>query len=243
MKRIKFLVLASVVATAMMGAGYAAWTDTTVLSSTVRTGNFDMQITKATTRTGDNQAQNEVHNWHSYDWTHAEPVSFDANTAVVTFNDLYPGGMVQVDMTTKNMGTLPARLKSAKVEYVSGDRAVFNKLLAQTSWKADINGDGTQDDWAHVENWTQWRPVGDALDKLVENTDLKNLVIEPKGYFSLGDGTEEGCIKFKLDPSVGNEFQNKTVKFKITFNWEQWTTDPNAKPYDGVGGYGGDGDL
>ncbi|MFT9495128.1 hypothetical protein [Anaerosolibacter sp.] len=243
MKRTKVLALVLSAAVMLMGAGYAAWSDQVFVTSTVRTGNFNMEVTKATTRTGDEQAKNEVHNWHSYDWTHSASVEHKANEVIVEFNDLYPGGMVQLDMTTVNNGTLPARLKGAKVEFVSGNEELFNLLRAQTSWKADIDGDGDQDDWSHVEDWKTWRELQGALNALVADTTADNLVIEPKGWFSLGDGTEEGCIKLKLDSSAGNEFQNKSVKFKITFDWEQWATNPNDNPYDGENGYGGDGDL
>lgn len=246
MKRTRFIALALVVSIMLMGAGYALWSDQTFLTTTVRTGNFDMQITKTTLRTGDRQEANEAHNWHSYDWTHgntAENVTFDANSAVVEFIDLYPGGMVQVDMTHKNMGTIPAKLKSVDVEFLSGNEDLFNLLRAETSWKADINGDGSQDAWEHVE-WGTWKKLTKALEEqLVNSTNARNLVIEPNGWFSLGDDTEEGCIKIKLDPSAGNEFQNKSCKFKITFNWEQWADNPNDNPYDGDDGYGGDGDL
>ncbi|MGE4274018.1 MAG: hypothetical protein AB7E31_14345 [Desulfitobacterium sp.] len=242
----KFLAIAMASAVMLTGAGYAAWTDSTVLESTVRTGNFDMQISKASTRTGDNQAQNEAHDWHSYDWTHSGQVWFDANTAVVEFKDLYPGGMVQVDLTQVNKGSIPAKLKSVEVKYLEGNRAVYNNLLAQSSWKADINGDGSQDAWDHVDGWKTWDSLSEEVNQLIASTDQRNLVIEPNGWFALGDGTEDGCIKFKLNPDVGNEFQNQSVKFQIKFNWEQWATDPDANPYDkGVDlpGYGGDGDL
>jgi len=253
MKRTKFIALALVVAIMLMGAGYAAWSDQTFLRTTVRTGNFDMQITKTSIRTGDNELQNEKHNpiWHSYDWTHSGTVSHTANEAIVEFIDLYPGGMVQVDITTENMGTLPARLDSVDVEFLGGNEDLFNLLRAQTSWKADIDGaveEKEQDAWAHVE-WDRknWRSIQGALNALVNNTNENNLVIEPGGWFALGDGTEDGCIKIKLDPSAGNEFQNQSCRFKITFNWEQWATNPNDNPYDGYlgdgSGYGGDGDI
>jgi hypothetical protein len=114
-------------------------------------------------------------------------------------------------------------------------------LRAQTSWKADIDGDGDQDAWQHVEwNKDPWYKLPAALKALVANTKSNNLVIEPNGWFALGDGTEDGCIKFKLDPSAGNEFQKQAVRFKITFDWEQWASDPNANGYDN---YGGDGEI
>ncbi|WP_019228719.1 hypothetical protein [Sedimentibacter sp. B4] len=244
MKKTKLIALTMAVAIMMMGAGYAIWSDQVFLTTKVSTGNFDMTIDKITTRTGDNEKQNEQHDpmWHSYDWTNlVRAEKLNANEAIVEFSDMYPGGVVQVDMTMVNNGSIPAVLKDVKVEYLSGNQELFNLLRAQTSWKADIDGDGDQDDWAHVEwNKDPWYKLPAALKALVANTKSNNLVIEPNGWFALGDGTEDGCIKFKLDPSAGNEFQKQAVRFKITFDWEQWASDPNANGYDN---YGGDGEI
>ncbi|MEA4845699.1 MAG: hypothetical protein VB106_00535 [Clostridiaceae bacterium] len=250
MKKTRFIALALVVAIMLMGAGYAVWSDKVSLKTTVKTGNFDMEITKLTTRTGDNQEQNEAHDWHQYDWTHSVNAEIlNPNEAIVEFSDMYPGGTVQVDMTMTNKGSIPAKLKSIDVEFLGGNQDLFNLLRAQTSWKADINGDGTIEDmskygWGHVEwNVNPWYQVPGALNALVNHLNSYNIVIEPDGSLALGDGTEDGCIKFKLDSSAGNEFQDKNCRFKITFNWEQWASDPTDNPYDGANGYGGDGDI
>lgn len=248
MKRSRFLALALVVAVMLMGAGYAAWSDQVFLTTTVNTGNFKMEIdkgTSSTVRTGSRQADNLVHRWHHFDWTsgtRANDVSFVGDdTMVVQLSDLYPGGVVQVDMKVNNMGTIPAKLGSINVEYLEGDYNLFTKLVAKSTWKADVTGDRLQDKWSHGSN--QWASLQDAMNNLVTDTNTKNLVIEPNGWFSLGLGEEQeedGCIQFKLLEDADNYYQDKTVKFKITFNWEQWTTNPNANPYTN---YGGDGDL
>lgn len=236
MKKTKFIALALAVALMVMGAGYAYWTDSVTLTNKITTGNFDMQITDATTRTGDNQSQNEDHDWHQYDWTHKVSVDdSDPNIAIVEFDDMYPGGQVDVTLNTKNMSTIPAKLKSIDVELIDGNEEVFNLLKAQSSWKADIKGDGEKDAWKHVEQFKHWRNLENALEnKFIQS--VEGLVIEPNGYLNTR-------VALKLDPSAGNDLQNKTLKFKVTFNWEQWSTNPQSNPYDGDNGYGGDGDL
>lgn len=249
MKKTKLIALTMVVAIMMMGAGYAIWSDQVFLTTKVSTGDFDMTITDLTTRTGDNEIQNEKHDpmWHSFDWTNlVKAEKLNANEAIVEFSDMYPGGVVQVDMTMVNNGSIPAVLKDVKVEYLSGNQELFNLLRAQTSWKVDVDGDGKIDpmgkyNWGHVD-WDKnpWHKLPSALKALVKNLDYYNIVVEPGGCLTLGDGTEDGCIKFKLDSSAGNEFQNQAVRFKITFDWEQWASDPNANGYDN---YGGDGEI
>lgn len=254
MKRTRFIALALVVAIMLMGAGYAAWSDRVFLDTTIRTGNFDMQITEVSARTGNNglrQAANATHGWHWFDWTaqNNSNIGIDVNktTATVELLDLYPGGVVQVDMKTKNMGTIPAKLSSINVEYLGGNSDLFYSLLAKSTWKADVDGAGYVQNaagskWSHVLP-AEWLPLQAAMDKLVADTVTKNLIIEPNGYFALGldEENEEGCIQFKLAESAGNALQNQSVRFKVTFNWDQWTTTPNASNSYLI--YGGDGDL
>lgn len=241
MKKTKLIALTMAVAIMMMGAGYAIWSDQVFLDTTIRTGDFDMQITKATVRTGYRQADNEVHHWHHFDWTDgnsSDNVTYDANTAVVELKDLYPGGVVQVDMTTTNNGTIPAKLASVNVQFLGGNADLFNSLLAKTTYKVDINGDKVMDYNDNVQR--PWQPIQTAMNTFVSDTINNNIVVEPEGWLSLGLDDEDGCIQFKLSEDAPNALQNQSVRFKMTFNWEQWTTNPNSNPYHD---YGGDGDL
>ncbi len=261
MKKTKLIALTMVVAIMMMGAGYALWSEQLFLDTTVRTGDFDMKITEISTRTGDNEIQNEIQSYngntsyHKFDWTHQgaspqiisnENSKIDGNSATVEFAELYPGGVVQVDMKMVNQGDIPARLKSVNVALVDGNQYLFNKLLAKSSWKADTGGNDTQNIYGHV-NWDAahndgwYYGVQNALNALVTDLNDDNIIIEPNGWLKLGDGTEDGCIQFKLDPNVGNEYQDLSCKFKITFNWEQ--TDPISDAYSIDGLDGRDGDL
>ncbi len=255
MKKTKLIALTMAVAIMLMGAGYAIWSDQVFLTTTVQTGDFNVEIEPKflSLRTGDNELQNEEQaikndNWgfHDYDWTNGKIIKSDANEAVIQFTDLYPGGSVQVDLGMVNKGSIPAKLKSIDVTFLDGNRSLFNKLTAITSWKADRDGDGKQDEvngWAHVDNWKKVYNIQDAMNALVASTETNKVVIEPGGWLKLGDGEEQGCIVFKLDPNVGNNYQKESCKFKLTFNWEQWSTDPSANPYHGQNGYGGDGEI
>ncbi|NYB74275.1 hypothetical protein HZF24_08970 [Sedimentibacter hydroxybenzoicus DSM 7310] len=248
MKKTKLIALIMVISIMMVGAGYAAWSEQIFVDTTIKTGNFNMEITKATVRTGERQDDNLSHEWHHFDWTKGNSkndvtINQDGNSVEVELRNLYPGGVVQFDMTTTNNGTIPAKLKSVNVQYLDGNKSLLNSLKAKTTWKVDINGDGKIEPMGkfgngHVDG--KWHPVQSALSVLVDDLNNYNIVIEPKGSLSLGLDDEDGCIQFKLDENAKNALQDQTVKFKLTFNWEQWTTDPNSNPYTN---YGGDGDI
>lgn len=247
MRKTRFIAMVLVVALMLVGAGYAAWSDQVFLKTTVRTGNFNMEVTKAGLRTGDNDSQNYAHNppWSQYDWTHSGDIDIvNGNTVEVEFLDLYPGGVVHVDMTTTNKGTIPAKLKSIDVEFTGGNEELFNNLLAAVSWKADITGDGVQDKYGHVNELKFLYGVERTLEvETIEQLNDRNIVIEPGGWLSFDSNEEveeDNCIRFMLNPEAGNEFQNKNCRFKVTFNWEQWSTTPGVDNRDT---YGGDGDF
>ncbi len=241
MKKTKLIALTMAVAIMLMGAGYAIWSDQVFLDTTVRTGKFDMAITSLTTRTGDREDANLAHKWHQYDWTHSGEKSFNANQATVEFLDLYPGGVVQLDMMMKNLGTIPAKLVSVDVEQIGGNEKLYEYLQANTTWKADIDGKAEpneEDKYGHVNK--QWYSVDGAMEALVADLTKNNIIIEPNRWLKLGDDTEAGCIYFRLNPDAENDLQNKSVKLKFTFNWEQWASDSDSNPYTN---YGGNGDF
>jgi len=251
MKKTKFIAIVLAIAVMLMGAGYAAWSEQLFVTTTVRTGNFDMKIVEARLRTGDNDAQNYAHTppWSQFDWTHSGDVTIadNGNSAIVEFLDLYPGGCVQLDLKMQNLGTIPARLKSVNVEFISGNEELFSNLLASVSYKADVNGDGYKgwndsvDKSAHIKNLAFDNMVTQLEEALIESLNSKNVVIEPNGFLALhGEDEEPNCIVFKLNPEAGNHLQNQRCRFKITFNWEQWSTNPSA---DNRNTYGGDGDI
>lgn len=247
MRKTRFIALALAVAVMLMGAGYALWSDKTVVTTTVKTGNFNMDITSASIRTGDMELANERMGWHWYDWTHGDyhrdvKISDNKKSVVIEARDLYPGGAFRFDMRVKNNGTIPAKIKSIDVEKLyESKEGLFDLMGAKYTWNIDVDSDGNYDH-LHFGGGNNWRSIQNSMNHLVASASNMNLVIEPGDSIGFGSEDEPGCIEFKLDPSAGNEYQNQRCVFKITFNWEQWASDPAANPYPYYGNYG-DGDI
>lgn len=221
MKRTKVLALVLAVSIMLMGAGYAAWTDTFYVQNTVSTSNLDMQIDNAYFYDGDNLGEPQRA------WTEATIDYRDANALVVTASDLYPGADVRLDIYSSNHSNVPVKFDSATVEFLEGDWALFNELSARGAIQYDTDGPEVKflpysESFGYNTN-----PALNKLTNLSANLQgaLDGMVLHENGtlYF---DDTEEGCIRFGLPITAGNEFQNKTCKFKITFNFGQ--TDPAA---------------
>jgi hypothetical protein len=218
MKRTKVLALVLAVSIMLMGAGYAAWTDSFTVQNTVTTSKLDMQIDNAYFYDGDNLGEPQRA------WTEATIVSRDANSLVVTASDLYPGADVRLDIYASNHSNVPVNFTSANVEYIEGDWALFNELTARGGIAYDTDGPGTKFAAVHQSFGYNQDPAKNKLVNLNANLQpaLANMVLHENGtlYF---DDTNDHCIRFGLPITAGNEFQEKSVKFRITFNFGQPT--------------------
>jgi hypothetical protein len=144
MKRAKFLVLAVVVATSMMGAGYAAWTDGFKTTSTVKTGNLDVQITGAnatayvvvnTDNYNGNDYKSLTHQYTDYSTIKADNLiatqpQIDNDTKSITYNfeNLYPGAETVGQLTVQNMGTMPAAIQKVNVTLEDTDKYLSDNI-------------------------------------------------------------------------------------------------------------------
>lgn len=182
--------------------------------------------------------------------TDARP-TFDNDSHSVTFkvSNLYPGGVVTLDPAFINSGSIPVRFKSAKVERVSGSVDLYNNLRAAASFSYDTDGPSNTT-FKKVWNTTivpgfATDGIGVALanlaDSMNNDTNLKKAVLEPEGMMSFGlpldengkefDPQQDGsnCISIMLDRNASNTLQEKECTFKITFDFEQWTTTPGTE--------------
>lgn len=216
MKKTRFLALVLVVAIALMGAGYASWTDYFSVVSTVETGTLDMQIDNAYFYDGDNLGEIQRA------WTEASIVSQDPNdkdnSLVVTAANLYPGADVRLDIYSSNHGTVPCDFDSASVEFISGDWNLFNELTARGAIRYDQDGTGTIASVARSFGYGANNKLTDLPTNL--SGVLNDMILYPGGtlYF---DDTEDGCIRFGLPYSAGDYYQDKECTFRIKFNFGQ----------------------
>ena len=119
MKRTKFIMLAVVVALALMGAGYAAWTQMFRLESNVSTGELFVKINNSSNYYEVLDADGEVVSKENLDTQNdyldlsvdstVEGEGTDRETLtqlVFNLNKLYPGVRVTSVITFENLGTL-----------------------------------------------------------------------------------------------------------------------------------------
>ena len=120
MRKSRFLVLALVVAVMMMGAGYAAWTETVTINNNVCTGELDVDLAAGTVAVFSDTAGAV----EPAGITRTAEAVLDAgdtenNTATVTVDNLYPGAFVTISVPISNVGTIPAKLDAITNTFAS----------------------------------------------------------------------------------------------------------------------------
>lgn len=101
MKKTKLIALTMVIAMMLIGAGYAAWTETLVIDTTVKTGELDVNFSKAW-----------VGNNSDYVTGIIEIDKETNKIATATLENLYPGAHVNTICIIKNDGSIPAKLEN-----------------------------------------------------------------------------------------------------------------------------------
>lgn len=113
MKKTKLIALTMVVALMMVGAGYAAWTDSTQVQGIVNTGNLDVYFVDR-----DNNLEVETDANMSGSIKYEKLGNEVNNKAIVTVNDVYPGSEFTVNLQILNNGTMPVKLDQGSVQDV-----------------------------------------------------------------------------------------------------------------------------
>lgn len=203
MKKTKYLALVLVVAIMMMGAGYALWTDTLVVNSTVKTGILDVDFIEIAEPVNDPTLVTVYSGIETLS-THADDNGWDRDKVVVRIGNLYPGAKVTRTITLKNVGTIPVKVDS---------------LNFQTLLLSDTEGQRVEPILQHMNVAIKVEGQTFTLPKSVSP-----LIVAEAGDFEIAVNKEITFeIEFQLDENAPNELtEGKTVQYDITTNFKQF---------------------
>lgn len=218
MKRIKYLLMTLVVAAMLMGAAYAAWSDTITLNGTVATGTLEMKA-------------DGVHIFYQDPSVVTASIQkVDDKTVQVSASNLYPGAWVYFDMKQINTGTIPVKFDNATISFTGDSAALLPYIKTWAYYLADTNGDNNNDTGGTFMFNGNLANLANAMNT---NTAFKNMVIQPGGSVTFdspepvdinGDGeVDNNCIWLFIDPSAPNTTtEGKTMSFTLQMNWKQF---------------------
>lgn len=104
MKKSRMIALTLVVAIMLLGAGYAAWSDTLTITSTVKTGKLDVNMLQDGASVVVQQSTGVA---ESETIGRTKTIAVGDDVATVNVDNLYPGAVVVVTIPVKNDSTIP----------------------------------------------------------------------------------------------------------------------------------------
>lgn len=229
MKKTKFLALTLVVALALIGAGYAYWTDVLQINSTVKTGYLDVDFIDAQHETSSEWVE-VIDNYKTAlgDGNEAGYTP-DKDKIVLTIKNLYPGAWVKETVTIQNTGTMPVKVSEmviTSIDVDGEDDTILDYMIVTDEDGNEIEFDGNT---ATVVlsgggelNRPQPNPPGpnppgpNPPGPNPQPTPTEPLILEP-------EETKTYTIIFKLDESApDNTTEFQKVTYEITINCKQY---------------------
>lgn len=174
MKKTRFILWVVVAAMVLMGAGYAAWSQTFTINSTVQTGHLYVKVQKAIE-----------------DQSIGIDEGVNSTTVNFTITDMYPGKSVQHVLRFTNQGTMPVRLKFNSGTYPENDPLWRDLVIEVNGEEVKSAGD------------TDIEDVGNKIAEILTNPVLavgitRDITITQTLDISSTDETESSLINWSL---------------------------------------------
>lgn len=111
MRKIKYFILSAALATMLVGAGYAAWTDDIKITDTVKTGQLDVYFDTegAEFKNVSQYVTTDVKYQNQADDTNGQNKK---DIAKVTLGNMYPGAKANVTLKIMNNSTIPVGMNA-----------------------------------------------------------------------------------------------------------------------------------
>lgn len=214
MRNKKFIAMALAMALMLMGAGYAAWTQSFDVEATVDTGELKVVYV-------DKDDPNSIWGMYVEEFKYqTSTYEFDENTFDIKIDDLYPGIDICVSQQMVNAGTIPAVFDSAKVEFSEDtDKALLDDMIVNYEFYYIYDENGNR---IAESPWN--KPCSLSEFETYMNDLLKGVRLEPGQSLVLGDALQDH-YDLELSSDTTNDTENKHLSFKITMNFKQFNMD------------------
>ncbi len=226
MKKSKLMVGVLVASIALLGTGYAYWTDQLTLNSTVGTGKLDIIYNYAPDLSIGELEETKASSSDQFSEKPSTPgnpedayISFEYEKIAKPFKDLkfnfdglFPGSFVTVEFVASNVGSIPAVIDNVEASF-SGSQSLRDKLEVELtgSYLEELNSTGAA---LPLTN----QPVKGSLN------DLEKLMTQLYGNVKIGPAgmvTTHMKITFPGNAATGNQLEGEKFGMEVKTNWIQ----------------------
>lgn len=236
MKKTKVLAFALSAAIIVMGAGYAAWSETVTINNTVQTGDLKVEFIDNVKHPLAGSFNNKGSNPN---FINTSIVQDNGQLTTVKVGNMYPGSTAFFETRIENLGSIPANFDSVKVDFTSDTSDVFKNNV-----------------WVYGQI-KQFRPVpgkdpiqvasikikeGKLIDlQNILTTALQGIQLMPGDYITFDadddykaelatklelenyDLSSINCLYFNLPlKTAGNDTENQKAQFDIAIKFKQF---------------------
>lgn len=212
MRKTKFITLTLFISLMLMGAGYAAWNETVIISNAATTGELKVEFVEACALPLAHATDN---NRNFADEVTAVAIHGNKTTRINVSN-FYPGAIFLHTTKIKNLGTIPAKIQEVVVDLKDTPLKFQQEVLVCGDIiKFDpINGPSYMGNLHDV-------PLNQLEANL--NTALKDKELKSGEYFTfettddINSDSLQNHLSFRLpiDSVSGNELENDQFSFDI----------------------------
>jgi len=203
MKKSKLLIGVVALSVALMGIGYAWWTEAVVATGTVNTAKMDVVVTSAELSKVDSEDNDKYLEFTDPEID--ETNGSEAFTFVVS--KMYPHSTAKLDITVKNTGSIGVKVNDVQITADNGD------LIKQLRFSVDNQAFVTL---AELKGEIATKGIGAAEITPAGATQTKSFSI----YIRFPEGTDA------VDASL-EDITDESQQFGFTVNFAQFN---NAKP-------------
>jgi hypothetical protein len=198
MKKTKFILLALAAALVLMGAAYAAWTQSLTITSNINTGELFVKIedkdnTVQVDKAGDGHYVDAGINPDDvFKITKSSNSDGDLTISTIAYelNNMYPGTKITSKLNFTNIGTIGAAISATKTD--ASDNALWNELIVRVNGNV-INGDSAQKKMENFMNAIK-NAVGD-----LDISESKTVIIEQELPYSSTNATEKQSLTWSVN--------------------------------------------
>jgi len=211
MKNKKFMAMILVLSMMLMGAGYAAWTQSFDVEATVNTGELKLIYIDE-----DHPRSNWSKSVEEFKYQTAT-YTVNENTFDYQIDDLYPGIDICVTQQIANVGTIPAVFDSATVVFSDDtDQALLDDMMVNYEFYWIFDEDGN---FVEESPWTA--PTSLSNFEANINEALEGARLEPGQVLVIGDVLNDH-YDMELSNDTTNDTENSSLGFTVTMNFKQF---------------------